>query len=322
MKRLPLHFLVLCMALACALPALAGQRDFSFGVFPYPAQAAQAGTMLQEVLDETDDDNLAFIVANGIKSSDEACTDNLYQRSRSALDDSQNGVIVSLTASDWADCRDDNGKASPVARLNRLRELFFADEFSLGATKIPVTRQATAAKFRTFVENSRWEIGGVMFATINLPSNNNHYVFDAGRNSEFEDRLVANRNWLNRVFTFAKRGKSDAVVLFCDADPLAMKSSKAVRRDGYTEIRKQILAQAAAFKGKVLIIHRQGDRSADPDVVWNGNLGQLGVSAGWARIIVDQGRPALFSIDHRPYQGVNQDANRPRKRNSEGVALR
>jgi len=26
-----------------------------------------------------------------------------------------------------------------------------------------------------------------MFATLNLPSNNNNFVFGAGRNSEFED---------------------------------------------------------------------------------------------------------------------------------------
>lgn len=321
MKRLPLYFLALCTALAPFSPASAA-GDFSFGVIPYPTGSAHAETQLGQLIEETDDDNLAFVVANGIKSFDEPCTDKVYQRSKSMLDSAQNGIVVSLAASDWTECRYENGKQAAIARLNRLRDLFFVDEFSLGSTRIPVTRQSTAAKFRAFVENARWEVGKIMFATINLPVNNNHYIFDAGRNSEFEDRLVANRNWLHRVFTFATRGKSEAIVLFCDANPLAIKPQRTERRDGFAETRKQLLSQAADFKGKVLIVHRQGDKSADPDIVWNGNLGQLGISTGWARIIVDHDRKALFAVDHRPAPGATQEASRPRKREGEGVALK
>ena len=36
-----------------------------------------------------------------------------------------------------------------------------------------------SAKFRAYSENARWEIGNVMFATFNLPANNNHYRIEA-----------------------------------------------------------------------------------------------------------------------------------------------
>lgn len=324
MKRYTRYILGLYAALAFSTPAATAESvDFSFGVIHPPTESSGATSILPDIIDETDSDNLAFVVANGIKATDEPCTDDLYQRKKSLLESSKNGLIVSLAASDWATCKSENGKSTANAKLNLLRDLFFVDEFSLGATRIPVTRQSTAAKFRTFVENARWEIGNIMFATINLPANNNHYVYDAGRNSEFEDRQVANRNWLNRVFTFASRDKAEALVLFSDASPLSHGLAPNERHDGFAETRKQILALAAGFTGKVLIIYRYPGRALDTKgILWNGNLGQIGLGAGWTKVTVDHDSPTLFAVEHITTQVSNTTVNRQRKRKGEGVALR
>lgn len=324
MNRYMLHFIALCMTLGLASSATADANVFSFGVIAYPETTAAGGEPpFREVLDETDDDNLAFVVANGIKASSEPCTDTLYQRRRSVLETAKNGLIVSLAASDWAECKNEQGKSTAVAKLNRLRDLFFLNEFSIGATRIPVTRQSTAAKFRAFVENARWEMGNVMFATINLPANNNHYVYEAGRNSEFEDRLVANRNWLTRVFTFAARGNANAIVLFCDGNPLSPVLGAGERRDGFVETRRQINLLAAKFPGKVLVIHRQaGKPSQSQDIEWTGNMGQLAAGTGWTKVTVNPSASTPFAIEHMTSQGPSAHAVPPRKHRSEGVALR
>jgi hypothetical protein len=208
----------------------------------------------------------------------------------------KNGVIVSLAGSDWTECKTANQRSAAIGRLSRIRELFFADEMSLGKSRIPLVRQSTVAKFRGFGENSRWEVGNVMFATINLPANNNHYLLDAGRNGEFEDRLVANRDWLNRIFIYAARKKLDGIVLFSDGNPMRKADKGKIRRDGFTEMRQQISALASRFPGKVLVIHGRtpGDPPVSSDVIWRGNLGVLETGSSWLKINIDPDDSRFF----------------------------
>ena len=113
-------------------------------------------------------------------------------------------MIVMPAASDWSDCKNSAGRTAAIERLNRLRELYYAEPESLGERKLDVTRLSANAKFRSYAENAHWVVGDVLYATVNVPANNNHYLPEAGRNSEYEDRLVANRFWLNRLFALAR----------------------------------------------------------------------------------------------------------------------
>jgi hypothetical protein len=280
---------------------LAVSGEFSFGVIAHPFRSAPDESILREAIADTDVDNLAFVVANGVKAASEPCTDGIYSRRKTLLESAKNGLIVSPAASDWVDCKTEAGKPAAIGRLNRLRELFFNDEFSIGASRIPLVRQSASAKFRSYAENSRWEFGRIMFATINLPEDNNHYRPEAGRNAEFEDRLIANRDWLHRNFVHATRKKLDAIVLFCDANPLSTAKRSGVRRDGFTEIRQQIIVLAAKFPGKVLIIHgRKGTGATGTDamktIAWQGNIGILEVTPPWIKLNVDPSRPRLFEV--------------------------
>jgi hypothetical protein len=189
-----------------------------------------------------------------------------------------------------------------MERLSRLRELFFVDEFSLGASKIPVIRQSNTPKFRSYMENARWEVGRVLFATVNLPADNNHYRMEAGRNSEFEDRLIANRDWLQRTFAIATRKKMAGIALFCDGNPLLKPGTQrlfdsAGKRDGFTEIRQQLSALAGKFPGKVLVAHnRSASHNAHSSgIVWHGNLGDLELGSDWIKLGIKSGNPAVFT---------------------------
>lgn len=290
MKRLLACGLALLLGLASPLHAI--ERGFRFGVIGHAGMRGAGENGLARALTATDAENLAFVVVNGIKEPGEPCTDELYERRLEMLRQTQNGVVVSLAASDWADCRNASGRAAAISRLTRLRELYFVDEFSLGASKIPVIRQSTDPRFRSYVENARWEFADMMFATINLPGNNNHYVTDAGRNSEFEDRTVANREWLQRVFAHARQKKMKGVVLFCDANPLAMQ--RQYRRDGYLEIRRQLVALATGFAGRVLVVYADAGKPASKAIRWQGRLGELNAGAGIVHVAVEPDAPWLL----------------------------
>jgi hypothetical protein len=293
-KYFPWRCAALCAFAAIAWNAAAQTEDFSFAVISHPYAAPSEQSALPKAIAATDADNLAFVVVNGIKARNETCTDKLYGERKELLETAKNGLVVSLAASDWAYCGSEDGRPAAVSHLSRLRELLFVDEFSMGATRIPVIRQSTDPKYRSFVENARWEFGEIMFATINLPGNNNHFVFDAGRNSEFEDRLVANRDWLHRIFTHARHKKLGGIVLFSDGNPLASARSSGAKRDGYAETRRQLLTLAAKFPGKVLVIHGDAAKPVSTVIHWRGSVGEMNAGSGVLKLTVTTTKPALF----------------------------
>jgi hypothetical protein len=293
MKR-PARILLLLLAAAQA-SAWAGDAGFDFAVIGHAFRKRSDEAALSRAIEDTDADNLGFVVVNGIKSPSEACSDDLYERRRQLLAKAKNGLVLSLSASDWAECRHPDGRSAAIERLARFRELFFEDDASLGNTRIPLMRESTTSKFRSYAENARWEIGNIQFATVNLPADNNHYLLAAGRNSEFEDRLIANRYWLHRVFYAAARQKMAGIVLFCDANP--MMPPQNVRRDGFAEVRRQIQTLAAHYPGRVLLVHSRIEPGAGA-IAWSGNLGTLGVGAGWVKIMVKPAASDLFRLTH------------------------
>ncbi|MES2025106.1 MAG: hypothetical protein V4448_06095 [Pseudomonadota bacterium] len=296
--------LLICLALAH--PAFAHATDttpFSFGVIAKPVQSANSETTLRESIEESDADNLAFVVVSGIKADNEACSDTLYKERRSLLDSAKNGVIVSITGNDWTRCGNTKNRVTATERMNRIRDLFFTDEFSFGDSKLPLVRQSMMPQFRSYGENMRWRIGDVMFATINLPANNNNYLNAAGRNSEFEDRQTANSDWLKRLFLTAKISKVDGIVLFCDGNPLLKAEHSSMfssgKREGFADIRRQILAFSEKFHGKILIVH--SDQNSRPvaspkGIDWHGNVGALRVDPPWRKIVVNPALPELFAL--------------------------
>lgn len=295
------------VAYITCLPPLAQATTFSFGVIAHTAAAAPEDTVLRDAIAASDADNLAFVVINGIKASSEACSDDLFIRRKTLFERAKNGLILSVAASDWSACRAENGQSLAIERLNRIRDLFFGNDFSFGATKLPIVRQGRMPKFRTYAENLRWDIDRLVFATVNLPANNNDFIHAAGRNSEFEDRMIADRAWLHRLFSSATHRNAAGVVLFVDGNPMAVVEPKpgsgsGPYRDGFAEIRKHIQQLAQRFDGKVMLVHGQdADNAAFANIItWQGNIGSLHLSSGWQKITVDPASPTLFHVGTTP----------------------
>src|SRR4051794_29161934 len=125
-KQSCLPFL-LYLIIAYTSTAFAASTDFNFGVVANSFGTNSGEQLLRAAIKDSDADNLAFVVVNGIKSDTEPCNDSLYTRRRALLDSAQNGLILSLAASDWSNCKNSSDNFSTVERLNRIRELFFAD---------------------------------------------------------------------------------------------------------------------------------------------------------------------------------------------------
>ena len=289
---------VLPIALLQINVAGASVDDFSIAIIAPALKTPNDDSVLRHAINETDEENLAFVVVNGIKSAMEVCSDSIYLDRKILLDTAKNGLIVSLTGADWTQCRNLAGRSDSGERLNRLRELFFAEDFSFGGTKIPLVRQSAAPKFRSYAENARWEVGPILFATINLPSENNHYLSAGGRNNEFEDRSVANLNWIQRLVSYANTHKLEGLVLFCEQNPIAIPKSSN-QHDGFTEIRALLYRLASTFPGRILVVHAgvsPPTTGTPAGLEWKGNLGTLGVTSGWLRLKISPSAPALFSV--------------------------
>jgi hypothetical protein len=306
-----LHHLFLAAALLAA--PLAGARDGArgssdehrFGVIGHSFTRA-GDAAFRKALAETSEKSLAFVVVTGIKAASEPCGDKLYQDRHDLIDKAKRPVIVLPAGSDWTDCRNTAGRTNAVERLNRMRELFHGEPQSLGAKKLPLTRLSTSPRFRSYAENAHWTVDSVLYATVNLPANNNHYLAAAGRNSEYEDRLVATRFWLNRLFTLARRDKVDAIVLFSEGDLKPLAEPTGLRsllrrapttRDGFAATRNQVQLLAQKFDGKVLLIDSAAlPGKARPAIEWRGNVGHVSVGGEAVEVKVTPGEKALFSL--------------------------
>ena len=120
-----LQAIALLAAFALGPQADAATGKFAFAVIAHPLTAEGGVSAIHAAIEQTDADNLAFVVANGIKAVDEPCTDTAYNRRKALLSSAKNGLVVSLAASDWATCRDENGKSAAIGRLTHLRDMFF-----------------------------------------------------------------------------------------------------------------------------------------------------------------------------------------------------
>lgn len=282
------------------------ENGHHFGVVGY--RAVEDGEVaLKAVLDEANDKDLAFMVVTGVKGAGEACGDRVYEKRRDLFDKARLPLIVSITGSDWTGCRNSAGRTNAIERLNRLRELFYGEPESLGREKLPLTRLSSSPRFRSYAENAHWRVGNVLYATINLPAANNHYLPAAGRNSEYEDRAVANRFWLNRLFAIAKQDKVNAVVLFSEGNMLPLlqpaNGLRALLRrapsghDGFANTRRQVQMQSAKFKGQVLVIDSAGlPKDAKPAIEWRGNIGHLSVGAHAVEVRVKDSGKNVFGV--------------------------
>lgn len=290
-----LHSLFFCGVM---LATHAHAEPFHFAVLMHVLQDSDDENELRIALESAQAASPTFIVVNGMRSKREPCTDRLYRQRTALLESSVTPVVLSLAGDDWITCRDRQNRPAPTAWLNLLRDQVYGDISWSGGKHIPLRRQSAITAFKNYAENTRWSIDTILFATLNVPANNNNYLASAGGNSEFEDRQIANRDWLHRLQTQAQRERKSHIVLFCDGNPLPDARRKTEPRDGYVELRQQLKNLAEKSGLKIVVI--QGSTLATEknsgSIIWNGQLGYVNLSRGINMIAVDPTAETTFSI--------------------------
>jgi hypothetical protein len=237
-----------------------------------PADEAPTQRLIEAISRERD---VSFIVYDGnLKGAKEACRDALYERRHALLETSRPALFFIPGQHDWVDCGTaEAGGFDPVERLDQLRQTLFTDSTSMGQNPIALTRESEVSRFRPFRENVRWQVGDTVFIGLNAPSPNNHYLTAGGRNGEFEDRVIANAFWLEHAAEYAKRRDARAIVVFIQGDPdperyerpdrfAWLRFGRNTRRDGFLEFKRSLVKLAQIFRGPVLVIHCDDERTS------------------------------------------------------------
>lgn len=226
----------------------------AFGDMPYrtadvPAYEALLRAISAEAPDVTI--NVGDIKGGG------PCDDAVYLRQRDHMNSVDGPLVYTPGDNEWTDChRPGWGDYDPRERLAVLRELFFATPVSLGRDPITLERQSDVAPAHAvMVENARWRINGVMFATAHVVgSNNGRRSGDAAAIAEYESRNAANITWITASFDIARAERASAVVLAFQADPYLLYGLGG----GFHATLAAITEGAIAFGGPVLVIHGDG----------------------------------------------------------------
>ncbi len=247
-------FSALALTSALIFPGSGFAQSFTFaaiGDVPYGPHEEFAA-----LVDKINTRSLAFTIHVGdIKSGSTVCSDETFLSVRQLFDRFDRALIYTPGDNEWTDChRVNNGRYDPLERLEKIRQLFFASNESLGKPRLPLQTQSSQKSFTPFVENRRWSQGKVRFATLHLVGSNNNLQPGLPSSSEFAAREHANIAWLRETFAEATANKDDAVVLAMQADTFFGEPRKG---SGFVRWNAALAQEVAAWGKPVLLI--QGD---------------------------------------------------------------
>lgn len=251
--------LALCFLLGAVHARAADEVTFiAFGDAPYGLPGDEGRFKL--LTDQANQLQPAFAVHIGdIKSGHSSCADATLLNVLGLFARFTGPLIYTPGDNEWTDCgRVLAGSFDPVERLGRLRQIFFADGFSLGQKPLKLERQGEDADFAAFVENAMWEISGVQFATVHVVGSGNYYHHHLPDRAEYIRRNAANMTWLDHVFRRAIAASARAVVIAMHANPLFRDDSD--RRLGFIDTLAAFARHAQAFGRPILLIHGDSHR--------------------------------------------------------------
>jgi hypothetical protein len=251
--------LLSCALSACIAPIQAHETTgaFTFGVLGDAPYNDWERDRVAELIDDMNREPLAFVLhAGDFKNGSSSCDDAMFRDRLELFQRSRHAFIYTPGDNEWTDChRLLSGGYDPIERLNRLREIFFRGETSLGENPIALTRQSTEKPFGKFRENVRWEHQGVVFAALHVVGSNNNRGRDAQTNLEYVERSAATIHWLREAFEAAKAVHARGVVLLMQANPNFARFGGDAARSGYREFVDTLREETVAFGKPVLLIH-------------------------------------------------------------------
>jgi hypothetical protein len=233
----PRKLLALTLAatmLSMAAPALAdGDEDDNdtyriglWGDLPYSMLQATVG--VPNLIADMNAHRLKFTAHDGDlkQGSGSSCDAGLYAQALAYFNSLEAPAMFTPGDNDWTDCdRPANGGFNSRERLDYERKVFFSTPYSLGQRQIRQQVQTDALCLNAngimvgCVENRRWTVGRVTYATLNVPGSCNNLCDTNPDPAEYAARNVANIRWLKETFADAKGRNSAAVMLITQANP-------------------------------------------------------------------------------------------------------
>ncbi|MBO3460463.1 hypothetical protein [Aetokthonos hydrillicola] len=204
-----------------------------WGDLPYSDLQATVG--VPNLIADMNAQNLAFTVHDGdIKAGNSTdgsttpttCSNAVYSQALSYFNSLKAPAAFTPGDNDWTDCdRPSNGGFNSRERLDYERQVFFSTNFSLGQRRLVQEVQTAplclSAKNTSVpcVENRRWTVGKVTYATLNVQGSCNNLCDTGPDPEEYAARNAANIAWLRETFQVAKARNSVAVMLITQGDP-------------------------------------------------------------------------------------------------------
>ncbi len=297
--RFSAAFAVAVLILAAAATALAAapagrddnpdddqdRRTYAIGLWgDLPYSDVQALTGVPNLIADMNRHDLAFTAHDGdLKAGNgtpgsvtvTTCTDALYVQALGYFNSLQAPAIFTPGDNDWTDCdRPSNGGFSSRERLDHERQVFFSTPFSLGQHKLHQEVQTDKLCLGVSgpvacVENRRWTLGGVTYATINIQGSCNNLCDTAPDPAEFAARNQADVLWMQQTFEEARRRHSAAIMFITQADPgfdltdgtrAPLRDPKTLAEtdgaaDGFQSFLLALRDQVVAFEKPVAYVH-------------------------------------------------------------------
>ena len=271
-----------------------------WGDLPYSAEQA---AVIPNLIADMNSQNLAFTAHDGDLrqgSGSPNCADgSIYTRAALYFGSLHAPAIFTPGDNDWTDC---DRKSLGVDGRNSLQELsnertiFFGTPYTLGQTQFLQEVQATplckgfgsannnsgassdVTKTQTAtytevpcVENRRWIVGTVMYATINIQGSCNNLCDDYPDPVEYAARNAAGIQWMKDTFATAVGQNCVAVMFITQADPgfddtdgaraptrnanTLVEDDALKLTDGYHDFLVALRAQVIAFGKPVAYVH-------------------------------------------------------------------
>ncbi len=249
MRLLPRGSVLILLTFCLWLGAMAAEplRFFAIGDLPYRESELEP---LRRLLTQAVGEGTPFIVHLGdIKAGSAPCTDANLHAVATLFRDQPVPVVYTPGDNEWTDChRAGAGGLDPLARLARVREVFYGDPEVLRRDALGVTHQGPG-----YPENAFFVHSGVLLVALHVVGSSNGHDRARPRSvAEFEAREEANREFLKRAIQMAEAQGVRALVILIQANPLFERGRGP---QGFRGFKDDLIALMGRFSGPVLVLH-------------------------------------------------------------------
>jgi hypothetical protein len=254
-----------------------GNNTYAIGLWgDMPYSDLQATVGIPNLIADMNSQDLAFTVHDGdLKAGSGPCPDSLYADALARFNSLNAPAIFTPGDNDWTDC-DRSAGFNSLERLDHERMLFFSTPFTLGGHPFRQEVQSTPLCLGTegptpCVENRRWTVGRVTYATLNIQGSCNNLCDVNPDPAEYAARNAADIAWMRETFAEATRKNSAAVMFISQADPAfdrttgladgtrdpktLVQDNLPASQDGFKDFLTALRDEVVAFRKPVAYVH-------------------------------------------------------------------